>query len=176
MLRPIAYPLVDWPIYIELTKRALGISPARGLDQDHIPLHDPAAFIATLDMENKPLEALRTHDSSIFHHMCMTCAGIIHEDLVHKIITRLPCGVLIYPSITGKGDKYIIITATMDKWINAILQSCQGNTDDDLRKVMSNLFEVMMSSTFKEVFSKYKRTKLPDGTYVLGDGQWTLDS
>ncbi len=166
-MRPITFPLVDWSTYSKVVKDALQINPAAGLDKLGLDLNDPVSFLASLPLDNNPMQALNEgiEATSIYKHINMTCIDTLQDSTVAKIPTVISCHMLNYDM--ARFQKLVIVTANLEDWIRGILRACQIDSDMDLRKSFSELFLILNGTSFRHSFSMYEKILLRDGTYEL---------
>jgi len=160
---PLALTKVEWKVFVDVVQRGLGFSPTRGLDACHLNVADPAAFLGSLDMENNPLDALRDLFNCGHKHFCVSFIGLFDEDLV-LLLNKTN---LTIHWRQHKKTFVTILTGTMDAWISAVLSACKISEDYELRRVMNIVLASFEQVGFREIFSKFTKKQLPDGTFTL---------
>jgi len=161
---PLAISKAEWSIFIDVCQRYLGYSPTRGVDGCHLEIDDPAAFLGSLNMENDPLETLRL-GSGVFEHFSITFLAVLDEEAV-CLMTRTPLKV--YWKADSKRKNFItLLSGTMDEWYRAILAGCTTSANPILRWVMNHVIAHFERVGFREIFSRFKKQQLQDGTFVL---------
>jgi len=55
---PLTYTAVNWDVFSQAAKEVLEVSPTKGLDTNKIDPDTPSAFLACLDFNNDPVNAL----------------------------------------------------------------------------------------------------------------------
>lgn len=167
---PLAITQPEWCIFIDVCQRVLGYSPTRGLDACHLDIKDPAAYLACLNMANEPLDSLRRGGlgSSWFEHFSITFAMLLDvEGMSHIANTPLH---YYWRSGKRRDELLVIVTGNMDEWYRAILGGCQESADYELRWIMNRALNRLEQAGFREVFSRFKKTKLLDDTFIIKHG------
>ena len=163
---PLAVTKVEWSIFVDVCQRILGVSPTRGLDATHLAIDDPAAYLACLNMRNEPLDSLRRGGlgSTWFGHFSITFAMVLDTDGVIQLCNTGLC----YTWKKGlKRDQYLsLVTGTMDQWYAAILGTDE-TSDYTLRFIMNTVLARFQQAGFREVFSRFSKQTLSDGTFIL---------
>lgn len=156
---------VNWKEFIQATSDAVGYSPTRGLDGISSPTHrDPAAFLACLDLQNRPLEALRHgRERGLFCHYFMSFMTVIDEATVRHINeqTRLAT----WSTGIHRG-LFVVLSGTMDQWHDAICTGCRLEVPWEFRSVMNGVYNIIINAGFREAFP-FKKIDHSDGTFYL---------
>lgn len=157
---------IDWKQFIEASREAVGYSPTRGLDAVASPTHrDPAAFIACIDLENKPLEALRNGlQRGLFRHYFMSFMCRLEEPTVRIINEETHIATL--STSMGRGEMFVILSGTMDQWVEAVAYGCREGSNWEFRSCMNGVYNILLNAGFREAFS-FKKIENRDGTFTL---------
>lgn len=157
---------VNWKEFINAAHEAVGYSPTRGLDACLSPTHrDPAAFVACLDLQNKPLEALRHgRERGLFCHYFMSFICVIDEATIRHINeqTRLAT----WSTSIQRGQFFTVLSGTMDQWHDAIVTGCRIEVPWEFRSTMNSIYNIIVNAGFKEAFP-YKKIENQDRTFSL---------
>jgi hypothetical protein len=162
---PLAISQVDWASYIKVCQEVLGYSPTRGLDDAGIDINDPCSFLATLSLDNKPLENLRKAENTAFNHIMFSFIGVMDLETVMTIMagTQLQC---LYRK--GRQDHLVIMSGTMDRWFRAIVVGCDPDSElFGFRMIMNQCYLHFSRTGFKEVWGRYEKIDLGDTTFCL---------
>lgn len=164
---PLAILSVNWPEYIKLCEETLGFSPTRGLDEARLDIKSPAAYLATLDLENKPLEQLGSgrYTSNSFDQMFF--AFILQADDFLLMEIYKECSRLKILSKRGKRQNLVIISGTMSEWHDNIIACHNERVSTEIREVANRCLDIFEQSGFKEVWSRWRRVMLKDSTFIL---------
>lgn len=156
----------DLSMLQRICDEVLGFSPTRALDKTHLKVTDPAAFLACLDLEDRPLEALRQgkRRSGIYSHFFASLIAVVPNDVVPQVMNL---GRLAIYSKEAKRESVIIMSGTMDNWYDAILAGCNKGVDTDLRSVMTGSLHCFERVGLREVFSDLTHKTMTDGTTYL---------
>ena len=160
---PIAHTQVDWNIFIRAVQDTLGVSPTRGLDELGILSSVPAAYLASLDCGNNPLEALRrARYASMVHASFLT--------LVPRLSTILPF--YDYAKIavieTPRDQQYLVILdASLKDWIYCTTKLCQVDSLFAVRAIAGRIMNHLESMGYKECWSQYEKIEQSDKTICL---------
>ena len=137
-LYPLAITSVDWKIYSEQVKKILNIDPLKGLGASYIDRELPAAYLATLDLENQPLEQLREGvlNTPSFRHFSVSFIGSMSSELFFELICSFPDLRTLSKEAT-KTSHFVILTAYMFIWHHTVRSALsQGNNySADLRRM-----------------------------------------
>jgi hypothetical protein len=161
---PLAMTKPNWQTFVGMCKDVLGYSPTRGIDEQHLDIEKPSAYLACLDMENKPLEALR---GGYIPHQHVHASFIVKGDikLVHQLY-EMP--MLHYFIKFDKVDTFlIVVTANMFDWKSAILLGCSSAAPTELRAMMNRCHVYFREEGFGQMWDGYVSKSLDDGTYML---------
>ena len=163
---PLSITSGDLATLQRVCNEVLGFSPTRALDKTHIKATDPAAFLACLDMEDRPLDALRQgkRRSGVFAHFSASLIAITPIDLVPKISNL---GRLAIYSKEAKREAVVIMSGNMDAWYDAILSGCNKHVDPELRGVMTGCLHCFERVGLREIFSSLTHNTMPDGSVSL---------
>lgn len=162
---PLAMMQVDWTTYIKMCQDVLGYSPTRGLDECAIDPKSPAAYLATLDLENQPLEHLRNpEDSQGFHHVFFS---FIVELISPEDIMAIKGGRLRVLNKRGSSTYLAILSGSILDWYYQTIFGCTKKSSIGVRQVMNKCYEYLCLAGFKEVWSNYERIDLQDQTFYL---------
>jgi len=161
---PLAVTHVEWRIFIDVCQRVLGISPTRGIDACHLDPKDPAAFLGSLDMENKPIEALRDHYNPGHSHFSISFM-LVSDDAGVKALRST--GLKMHAKDGLKRRVLTIVTGTMDEWFRAIICGCRSSASYELRWIMNLILTRFETAGFREVFSHLTKHNQSDETFVL---------
>lgn len=156
----------NWKQFIEAAREAVGFSPTRGLDACSSPTHrDPAAFLACLDLRNKPLEALRDgRKRGLFRHYFMSFMCVIDEATIRSINQQTSLAV--WAVQTNQKLYYTTLSGTMDQWHDAVVTGCQSEIEWEHRSVMNGVYDILINTGFREAFP-YNKFPLADRTFAL---------
>jgi len=155
---------INWQEFIEITRETLGYSPTRGLDACVSPTHrDPAAYVACLDLRNKPLEALRTgRVRGLFRHYFMTFMFTIGELTVRNITDQT--NLALHTIESGRNELLVTASGTLEQWHDGILAGCREENLWEYRALMNNIYTTMLVAGFREAFP-YRKIMYHDGTF-----------
>lgn len=164
MIIPIAWTQVDWKPFIETCQKFLGESPTRGLDQCHIDLRDPAAYLATLGMDNKPLLNLqygrfRNDSFSVVHFSFM---GLLDNQTIRVLQYRTKLETVHVKSGDYENQFLTVIAGSIAAWQDAFnfnmshREHQRGNLiiDKSLLHFLCECYNFFKQSYFREVFPK----------------------
>ena len=167
---PVAGTGVDWKIYSDQVKKILNIDPLKGLGAAFINRESPSAYLATLDLENQPLKQLREGvlTNSSYHHVSVSFIGSIDSELLFNFLCEFP-SISALTKEASRNQHFIIFTATLFIWHHTVRSalSHQKNYSKDLRSLFHLLLIHFEQMGFKEVWSKYQRKVLPNGSLVF---------
>jgi len=161
---PLAITQVSWQTFIQVCQETLGFSPTRGLDKQGLSVEKPSAFLACLDLENKPLDNLRNRLSLTFEHFSVSFIIKGNEKLLKQIAFL---GTLHIVHKQQNDDFLIIVSGTMDKWYSTVLRACQEHRPKELRWVFNVIFAFFKDAGFGDVWHGKERKTLPDNTFVF---------
>lgn len=163
-IKPAAMSLINWGHYILDCENQFGINPSRGLDTNGISLDDPASFVASLMFDNEPLKALRSDPNSrIFEHGFLSFYGFSKSiEVVHELNW---CNNVATYKAANDGMYYFILSGTIKQWHQAIVTGTNSNAD--VRNVMCNCLLYIEQTCYREIFKRYSKRYLKDGTFSL---------
>lgn len=164
-IEPLAIPQVNWQAFIDVAQPVLGESPTRGIDSCHLTLRDAAAWLGLLDFNNNPIGNLR-HPNSSYKHYSTSFICQVDEVVLIQLQSHTSIKVL----AKENRRKYVaILTADMSEWVQAIITNCHKESPPDLRQLLNQVLVHFERAGFREIFNRYKKLGLPDGTFALQD-------
>lgn len=150
-------------MFIGLCQENFSFSPTRGIDACHLKMEDPAAFLGSMDMENKPLEALRDELHPAHQHFSISFIALLDEEACLQLLTT-DLKVL---HKKQRRHNICIITGTMAQWFGAITVGCRESSEHELRWIMNRILAHLERAGFGELFSRFKKQQLYDETFIL---------
>jgi len=150
---PIAITKCNWKSYIDSVKDILEISPTRGLDAINMNIDNPAAYLATLDLENNPLVQLRTPNNTFDHFMISVITVLDDATILHLNVT----GLKIIHKAKHPNINIVILTGTMNEWLIALKCRSVESTFKTVRLTMDACYKCFERLGFKEVLSTLKK-------------------
>ncbi len=167
-LYPLAATACDWKIYSEQVKKILNIDPLRGLGASFIDRELPSSYLATLDLENHPLQQLREGiiSNSSFHHFSVSFIGLMDSELFFNFLCEYPT-ISTISKEASKTSHFVILTATMFIWHHTVRSALSFQSSRDLRDLFHFLLIHFEQMGFKEVWSKYERKITPNGSLIF---------
>jgi hypothetical protein len=166
-IKPLAITQVEWREYIKFVEKVLGFNPAKGLSSTVIKLESPAAYLATLDFENRPLEQLRNGVllNNTFDHLQVSFIAEFDSDTITELLQTLPR--LDYIIKKGRKTFLVIISAKMSVWYQAVINGLQEHRSYEIRKIFQIILIWFDNLGFKDIWSTHQRRILDDGTFIL---------
>ena len=157
---------VNWKQFINVCHETVGYSPTRGLDACASPTHkDPAAFLACIDLQNKPLEALRHgRQRGLFRHFFFSFAFTLDPSSLLSLhqFTHLA----IFSERSQMSDHLFIASGSMEEWHDAVLLLCKPFICHELRATANIIYDMFLNMGFRTAFPLPK-TKEQDGTFTV---------
>ena len=160
---PLATTHAEWSMFIGLCQEAFSFSPTRGVDACHLTMDDPASFLGSMDMENKPLEVLRDEHHPAHQHFSISFLALLDEEACLQLLNtdlRVLCK-------RQRRQTVCILTGTMAEWFSAICTGCRESSEYELRWIMNRVLAHLERVGFVELFSRFKKQQLHDETFVL---------
>jgi hypothetical protein len=156
---------VDWKQFISTCRETVGYSPTRGLDACVSPTHkDPAAFLACIDLQNKPLEAIRHgYKRGLFRHFFFGFSFLLSENELRELHQRTRLA--LFSEASGR-DYLVIASGTMDQWHDAVICMCQIDCLYELRVIFNTIYNLFLNMGFREAFP-YSKIEQQDGTFAI---------
>lgn len=158
-MKPFLITSVDWRTFQEVCRDINGFVPTRGLDEAQIKLTDPEALLASLDMNNDPMYALR-NPHSVWH--LVSCGFIGRVDA--KIRDEIRNTVVL--QTYNKNDCFVMV-GTIFQWVAAIYFGSSETVSKELRQIFNEIFGYFNRTGFREVFSCFQTVDLLDDTFTL---------
>lgn len=165
---PLAATSVDWKLYSEQVKKILNIDPLKGLGASYIDRDLPSSYLATLDLENHPLNHLREGVSTTctFEHFSVSFIGFLDSELFFTLLCTFP-SILTISKESSKISHFVILTANMSIWHHTVRSALSLKQPEDLRNLFHLLLMHFEQMGFKEVWSKYERKITPNGSLIF---------
>lgn len=149
----------------EICQEVLGYSPTRGLDEAGLDIKDPASFLSTFALDNKPLEALRNWRAhNLLNHFSVSFVAAIPEYLLAELRDKTP---LHTTSKSSKKGCVVILSGTLFHWLHAVVAGCHTHADKDFRVVMTQILNIFDRVGFRELFFHYERNHISDTEIIL---------
>lgn len=60
-----------------------------------------------------------------------------------------------------------IVTGNMGEWYSSVLTGCRDDASYELRLIMNIVLARLEQAGFREIFSRFKKQNLQDGTFIL---------
>jgi len=171
MVKPVVKPIiitkVDWLPIIELFSEHLGSSPARILDSSNIKLTDLMSLTFLVNtLKDSNFDPKK--DSIQPHSLTHTSMGFIAYCDYYTILEVSEISTL---SISFRMIDQImclsILSGSLDKWIEAIIQGCTPSMKKETRLLLNQCFVYFNNTSIGKLFSSYTRHKLTDGTITF---------
>jgi len=164
---PLSITQVDWHTYIKFAESILGFNPAKALGSTVIKLETPAAYLATLDFENRPLEQLRDGAvlNNTFDHIQVSFIAELDGDSLIELLQTFPN--LDYIIKKSKKTYLVILTAKMSVWYPTIIKALQPTRPEEIRKIFQIILIWFDNMGFKDVWATHDRKIQDDGTFIL---------
>ncbi len=148
---PLATTQCDWSTFIKVVQDTLGYSPTRGLDGSSINPKTISAYLACLDMENKPMEHLENIASTFYRHVHMSFICVLDEYIVMKLIKYTDLKINIKE---GKRKKIVtIITADIGLWRETINNFYKVYKDEEIEELLETCKQFLIQGGYKNVFT-----------------------
>ena len=161
---PLSFPKVNWTGFIKQCQETLGYSPTRGLDSENLDVESPSSFLACLDLKSKPKEHLRSGGPA-FNHVHASFMVDANVPILFDVINANHLRLM---KIEGKrGKVLLILTGSMADWRDVCVALCHKDIDTETREVFNEIIIIIDRAGFKEIWSKFERTKERDGTFSL---------
>lgn len=159
---PIAMTHVDWKTFNEVCQSSIGVRPTKGLDDVGIKLIEPAAFLASLNMQNNPLEVLRADPflEQSFEHV--TLSFFVRADEITFYKLRM----MTYLSIMNIST-VAVLSGTVRDWYHASLCCCLRSATVEVRDVLTKVVTILNQTKLCNIWSSHDIKKLEDGTIVI---------
>jgi hypothetical protein len=146
-----------------VAKSVTGDTPTRCLSSSNIDQNDPAAYLACLSFDNKPLEALR-QDSLILQQMSMSFIGVVPEYVYLEWIKMTELHTVMH---AVKNKCLLIVSGTLESWKRTLLRGSTNGVSVEVRIMCNKAYDVFSGSRLIELFINYERVYLPDETFIL---------
>jgi hypothetical protein len=163
---PIAMTRVAWGDYIEFVKDILGYSPTRGLDDAGINPAEPQAYLATLNLENKPNKQLSNYDDSWEHVHCSFMACMPKSLVIHFYQAAPKYKIKLY-NIPDDDNLLILMTANIISWKETIIYGCRRKIGKKIRIIYNQIMQYLEQAGFKMIWSDFEKQDIFDGTFIL---------
>ena len=166
-ISPLAITQVEWRTYIKFVEDVLGYNPAPAVGSTVIKLETPAAYLATLDLENQPLQQLRTGAflNNTFEHMSVSFIAELDNDALLELLQTLPT--LDYIVKKARKTYLVIISAKMSIWYTAVLNALQLHRPIEVRQIFQIILIWFDNMGFKDVWEEHDSKLQQDGTFIL---------
>ena len=161
---PLAYTQVDWRIFNQISQDILGVSPSKGIDASYLDIKDPAAYLASLDIENRPLDALRKHGPAL-DHCTFSFIGCVDTETL--LCVHADTYIKVFRKQVGFTDHFVILSATIRDWVRSLEKMLSKDSHYLLRQLGTFCLSYFQQTGYREVFAKYKKSKAQDGTTIL---------
>jgi len=148
-----------------MCQEELGYSPTRGLDDAGITTKEASAYLACLNLDNKPIEQLRNPCVS-WKHVSASFIAIVSQMTIIKIASKTELNIVV-KNISESQNALIILTGDMKQWRDAIIACCVTG-DKELRELFNYCLIYFQESGFREVFHDCDKNGLEDKTFTVG--------
>ena len=167
-VKPLAMTYCSWDHLIKLVLDYAKLSPTRGLDEAGIPPRDPAAFLGSINLRNKPLDALRAKYNAADRHFHITLGAVVDADLR---IELLESGLFVTSTVLKDNMYLCVITRSMIEWRSFCIFCCEDQISghEHLRDFVRDILSIFRQSRLKECFHGVKTFTYPDGSLGLSE-------
>ena len=138
---PIAITACNWQPFIEMATEFTGESPTRGIDKSYLKISDPSAFLACMDMNNDPMNALRK-ETMLWEHFTVTFGALLTAKELAKLRAETA---LIYYSKRCEEGELILGSGSIRDWKLSYRLAPES-------EFISGCVNLLRSTGFKEVF------------------------
>lgn len=161
IIRPLAFPQINWKDFNLVCMDALGYSPTRIIDKLDISTDKPDAFIHCASLDNSG-----NIDDSILEHSHFSFIATANEQMLIQILGTNCLRIIHKESDEERGVYVIIITGSLLDWQRAIKRLSQrGSIRKDTRFFANECMRYFEVAGFNLWSSK--RTTLMDDTIIL---------
>jgi hypothetical protein len=168
---PLATTRPDWRVYIKFVEDVCGFSPSTGLGEAYIKVESPSAYLATLDLENQPLNQLRRGQflNTTFEHVSFSFICALEACLVTSLLTLFSDLNFIIKKGKEKDEWLVIVSATIADWSVAVRRGLDAGQDKAVREFFNNIYNYFTYFGFKEIWSQYNVTIGKDTFITMGN-------
>lgn len=150
---PIAVSMPNWKLYTSTIYDSIGVSPTKKIDELNWNKEDPAVFLSTLNLDNKPDQAFTVNiEDQIYDHMFFTFFIEADVKVIRDLKNKSNLNI-IFP----KENDFSIVSGTLKQWLRIIVSGLQYSTDKKLRELLFNCMLVLESTQLKRFFANYKK-------------------
>jgi hypothetical protein len=162
---PLAVTRPDWETYIKTVQEILGFSPSVGLGETYIKIESPAAYLATLDLENRPLNQLRRGHfiKSSFNHVSFSFICSLEQPFIVDFVIQFPNLQYIY-----RKPSLLIVTATMTEWYLAVRRGLNVSQERNIREFFHIIYGFFSRYGFQDIWTDLEKSTGKDGFIVMG--------
>jgi hypothetical protein len=166
-ISPLSITQVEWRTYIKFVEDVLGFNPAQALGSTVIKLETPAAYLATLDFENQPLDQLRKGAflNNTFDHLSVSFIAELDHEALLELLQTLPT--LDYIVKKARKTYLVILSAKISVWYSVVLKALQIGRPIEVREIFQIILIWFDNMGFKDVWAEHERKLQPDGTFIL---------
>jgi hypothetical protein len=164
-LLAISYP--DWKTFINHCQETLGFCPTAGIGQTYIKSDSPAAYLASLDLENHQMESLRkgTIIGTAFYHFFVSFCCTLDTDTTLEFITKF--SFLEIFTKKGKDSYFLIVSGNMVSWHKAVHSGLQESQSHKMRVIFHEIYSLFLNIGMKEIWTNNQKKSGKDGLLVF---------
>lgn len=168
-VKPLLATSVDWLAHIKNVAELVGRSPTRGIDDSGLKLSNHAIFLASLaefhsGKPEQPLDILR-NDNMVLRHLFFGFLISGTKSMICRIMEMTDLDITTTNTLAD--GRAAVVTGTLQVWKSAIVICLHQQLDFDLRCVFNKCLDVFFAAGLQNVFADYRKTGLPDKTYLL---------
>lgn len=163
---PLSQQIFDWNGLVTFLKETIGPEPVRKVDEYGYAPGSPVAYIGLLMFalkgnDNSLVQMLRQGDPRIIKHLFFSFAAYHDEvDFAPLILENSDLDVC-------SREKVCIVSGSLDKWRQAILEFCQSQYDFEIRFLFNCMLLHFEHTGLQEIWNNYGKQRLKDQTLVL---------
>jgi hypothetical protein len=120
------------------------------------------AFLACLDLQNQPREALQNH--LLYEHIHASFIGELPDDIIVEMQAKA-LGNISLVCKELRRNKFVVMSATLWTWYDLCITVTDEDTYD-LRLEINSIVAHLEKAGFK-IFTQHTKKAQPDGTFIL---------
>jgi hypothetical protein len=159
---PIVSPKIDWLNYLAVSKRVLGYSLSKEIDNQKLSLCDSSFLLSLQTFETKIYEtSIPWH---LLRHLTYSFLIVLDYDDYIKLIENSPTINIISSQTIEKNVKLLIASGNLEDWK---FECIQERSTRELQILFDKIVLYFESNGLGKMFIEYKKTTLKNNTFIL---------
>lgn len=155
-------PAIDFSLFLGLSHKVLGFSPAESADASRRNLSDTERFLSCLASLRKPTASL---PKQLLAHVSFS-AMIVANDADMSDILEIANMPFVTADTLARGVKLAVVTGKLSEWRNAVVNGSAADVEPTVRLMFNKLFALFSQQGLAALWSECNAKPAQVGFYL----------